>query len=487
MQEHLASLRGRTAAVVVWGVKSTHRQVMVTDGTYKAMRVEAVAALAGAGLRLPSAWSDIASMRRGAGRTVRRPVVVALASGPALSAALQPLVDAGIRVRTVMTPAMALGSLARLRRAAPASGTTEAYVALEEEASCIILVRDGALIASRDLAWGFLAQGPGGRELRRREEVASRLADELREFLGDAGGTTSDVAHVWVCGGLPELRSMTVQLVEHLDIEVEPLDSLFGIDEAPPSATTVEFRERGAELRLAWAAAANRPHAHNLLRARRRAASHAILSRAAVLAGMAVGLGLGATVSASAWWQAAAPLLIARAESTRTGGAADAHRRRADASADPRQSGVRPAARAAEAPALMMAARPPMPPPPPVALFAAREPEPDVDPATAGAAAVRPTPQSSLSASAFRAVQTAEPRPARAAGRARVGVGRAVRRNAGLDSAAPDRRLAIIDGRIVGAGDEVHGARVVEIAPGVVLLRDAHGHLRRLELGARGR
>jgi hypothetical protein len=47
----------------------------------------------------------------------------------------------------------------------------------------------------------------------------------------------------------------------------------------------------------------------------------------------------------------------------------------------------------------------------------------------------------------------------------------------------PDRKLAIIDGRIVQEGDDVRGARVVEITPAVVLLRDARGRLRRLSLG----
>jgi hypothetical protein len=51
---------------------------------------------------------------------------------------------------------------------------------------------------------------------------------------------------------------------------------------------------------------------------------------------------------------------------------------------------------------------------------------------------------------------------------------------------SPDRKLAIIDGRIVGVGDEVRGARVTEIMPNAVLLRDAQGRLRRLALtGAR--
>jgi hypothetical protein len=50
-----------------------------------------------------------------------------------------------------------------------------------------------------------------------------------------------------------------------------------------------------------------------------------------------------------------------------------------------------------------------------------------------------------------------------------------------------DRKLAIIDGRIVGTGDEVRGSRIVDITPNAVLLRDQQGRLRRLSMGAEGR
>ena len=43
-----------------------------------------------------------------------------------------------------------------------------------------------------------------------------------------------------------------------------------------------------------------------------------------------------------------------------------------------------------------------------------------------------------------------------------------------------DRKLAIIDGRIVGVGDEVRGARVTDITLNAVFLRDGQGRLRRL-------
>jgi len=52
---------------------------------------------------------------------------------------------------------------------------------------------------------------------------------------------------------------------------------------------------------------------------------------------------------------------------------------------------------------------------------------------------------------------------------------------------APDRKLAIVDGRIVQVGDEVRGAQVVDITPTSVMLRDRQGRLRRLTLGALGR
>jgi hypothetical protein len=41
-----------------------------------------------------------------------------------------------------------------------------------------------------------------------------------------------------------------------------------------------------------------------------------------------------------------------------------------------------------------------------------------------------------------------------------------------------DRRLAVVNGRIVGVGDWVGDVRVVEIAPTEVVLRDRLGRLR---------
>jgi hypothetical protein len=138
----LKSLRKQPAVVVVWNAPSDHRQVVVNGGSYESMRAEALGALADVGLPTRGVWADITPASHPANRSARQPVVVALAAAE-MSAALQPILDAGIRVLTVTTPAMGLGSLARLRRPFSIPDTIDAYVALEEDRTCIALSKSG--------------------------------------------------------------------------------------------------------------------------------------------------------------------------------------------------------------------------------------------------------------------------------------------------------------------------------------------------------
>jgi hypothetical protein len=272
----LNALRRRPAAVVVWGGRSELRQVMVTAGSYESMREEALASLSAVGLPISGMWADIAPAGPVDGRAARRTVVVSMASASDLTEALLPLREAGIRLRTVTTPAVALGSLARMRRAISVPGAIESYIALDEEVTCIALVRNGVLLAARELPWGFIDADRSHGGPRSREDITARLAGANGEFAAEIGASPRDLGQVCVCGGHPELRSMSVMLLERhrrrgdllLDVEVEPLDSLFGIDAARLPEPADEFRERGAEVRLAWAAAADWPPAINLLRAR---------------------------------------------------------------------------------------------------------------------------------------------------------------------------------------------------------------------------
>ncbi len=549
LRARLESLRRRQAAVVVWGGRAEHRQVMVTAGSYEAMRAEALASLAAAGLRTSGAWADIAPATPADDRAARRPVVVSMVSASEVSEALQPLRDAGLWLRTVTTPAIALSALARMRQPLAVPGAIESYVAFDEQATCIALVRNGVLLAARDLPWGHVDENYAHRDPRSREDITALLADAIGGFVAEIGGSPADIGQVCVCGGLSDLRTMSTALMERLDVEVEPLDSLFGIDAAHLPAPADEFRERAAELRLAWAAAADWPPTINLLRARRRLASRTWLARAAVVAGAAAGLG-------GSWWVAERsrfwPVPAPRVASSGTArGSGPAPVKPSVARVTPPVVANRPPA-AAPQPAVVN--RPPsvtLPPSavskPPVATspaavvnkapiappvvggvssdaavarstgpapstaspvavnrprvtvappIAANKPAMAMPPVTVTKRAAAPAPPPiAVRAAAVPPPIAAQKRPAAVAEKA-AAQARPVpppETAAPFDAVlgtilySPDRKLAIIDNRIVGVGDEVRGARVTEITAGAVLLRDAQGKLRQLTLGAGGR
>jgi hypothetical protein len=588
-----AALRKRTAAVVVWNAPSEHRQVVVSGGTYESMRADALASLAAADIPTQGVAADIAPVAGNPRRGVRQPVVVAIASSAEMTAALQPLRDAGIRLRSVTTPAVALTSIARQRREFSVPGAIEAYVAIEPAVTCLALVRDAVLVAAHHFPWGHVDAGTG-RE-RPRQEMASRLAAGVIDCVAALGGGR-DIGQVCVCGAVPELRSMTLPLMEALDVEVEPLDSLFCIDAAALPDPAEGFRERSGELRLAWAAAADWPAPINLLRGRRRRASKALLMRAAVGAGVAAGLAVGWRVQRSDLFRSTAPkqAVQARAVPPATLPRASTAQPLVQRGATPRSngtsprddrdfapppvpngtSGVRPpnvSAPAAAPAAVNSSARrvvAPVPPdsgpqipadvlqsrrtfgPPsdvgpqiPAALLAARRapasgPSAAARPANAAPPPAEPTPVRTASAASVRrepspppvrtepgasplrtppqrppvrsepAAQPIRTEPPMAASSDRPAPPRAepsVRRSApaaarvrpatvdvplpfegvlGTILYSPDRKLALVDGRIVGIGDRVRDARVVDISTSAVLLRDAQGRLRQLSMSS---
>jgi hypothetical protein len=280
----LAALRGRSAAVVIWNPRNDHRQVMVPVGQYESMRVEALRSLSAAGVRTHGMWTDIAPaglpqhQRDG---QLRRPVIVTMAPADEIKSALGPLIDAGIRVRTVVTPGAALGSVAWRRHLAGESAALAAYVALETTTTCMALARNGLLLAVRDLPWGYREDGGHARS---RDEIAGRLGEELAElFAAVAGAGGGTVGQLCICGGYDELTRMTAPLMERLDVVVETLD--------------------GNALTLACAAAECVPAPINLLRARRRSESRMVLAYSAVGAGLVAGIALGITLTRSPQWR----------------------------------------------------------------------------------------------------------------------------------------------------------------------------------------
>ena len=463
----LTKYRGRPAAAVVWGLHADHRQVVVEQRSFGRMRREAVAAMQSAGAATRGRVADIFSAPRAKGVPARS-VVVALASTPGLVAALRWLAGEGVRVQSIVTPALALMSLARLRRTLSAPDRIEAYVALEATATAVALVRNGLLIAASELDWGY--QDENGFPWQR-EELARRLAEEIDRFLAEQGARSGALAQVCICGGLPELRSMAVGLMEALDVEVETLDSLFGIDTARLPEPADEFREHAAALRLAFAAAADWPAPVNLLRERNRRRTKAFLARAAVAAGVITGVGVAWQLQRSDWWRSAP----SNARPVRTPPPPPPRQVRSLPPPPVNRPPPSPVARLEEpipvpAPAIPSRAAPPpvaQPPPPPPP-----SPVPPPLPLVAQARVVLPRVDPP------RALPPREPPPE---------IPLPFDAALGTILYGPERRLAIIDGRIVQIGDEVNGARVVDITSTAVLLRDGQGRLRQLGAGLPGR
>jgi general secretion pathway protein B len=300
--------------------------------------------------------------------------------------------------------------------------------------------------------------------LRPRQEIATRLAGDLAEFVSAARLDLGGLSQISVCGPLPELRSMAALLVERMDIEVEPLDTLFGVDPRGPSGG--QLNERVAELLLAWAAAADASPALDLYRSRHGRAARAYRSRAAIAAGLVAGLGGGWLLQT--WWGPVAP----RPRSAAAPPVSPVQAGPLRPTFVPERPAPPPSAAATTLSAAVPLTLPTEPAPPPVSAAvvpastaSVAPPIPEAleielpAPATAPPPAPRPSPPPRL-----RPPEVALPF------------------DASLQTIlfGPERRLAIVDGRIVGEGDEIKGARVVEITPNAVLLRDGQGRLRRL-------
>lgn len=213
----------------------------------------------------PAEWLDDREGLTGALRKARRAhrmpnrarVVVwgAFGSESALEAAplseIRPVLTAGFEIDAILTPVEALVEMVRAREV-DTSTNAIAAVALNCRGAAIAIVSRGELIASRSFEWPL---GPAFRrsraELLERYLLVAQLAPELQhliELVRPVHGAR--VASVLLCGTLPDLRSLSMLLIEELDVDVESLDSP---DLLEPNLSG--FAESVAVLQLASAAA----------------------------------------------------------------------------------------------------------------------------------------------------------------------------------------------------------------------------------------
>ena len=172
----------RRAWVNLWDLRSSHQYLLLPSAT--ARELESIARQRGAStLGMDEADVTVAarigSTRTDIGREAKTEVSFFAANSAEIRRRVQPLVDAGFLIEGVTTPCGALWAQARLRRQ-PLRGEVHAHLALGATQSALGIFSNGALLYARDLDWGYAAASADAEDARGRENLARRLATELR-------------------------------------------------------------------------------------------------------------------------------------------------------------------------------------------------------------------------------------------------------------------------------------------------------------------
>lgn len=392
----------------------------------------------------------------------------ARAGDPVTRAALSPLVAAGFRIDAVLSPPQALMRLAA-SRARTVEGAV-AWLALNRSGAAIAIVRGAESLFSRAFEWSWASGSSDPRaELLQRYSHVSHLAPEVQRGIALVAASHGiGVETAVTCGDVPELRSLTMPLIEELDLEVETLDSMEGL-RASGAARGGHLAELAPAIRLACAAAMAPSQ-------RRSAGSLVAVAAAAVLL---AGLGW----ASYAYWTLSKPHVPPAPP------AASTPVRPPDRTAQATPAPARPSASPpAATPAPQQVPRSPadIPPEPGAAATSGA-----TAPPTRRAPPVRPEPQRTAQAPPVNAKPVGMP-PAPPERRA---VPRPVQQPAprvvALNEPVPviemilvdqSRRLAVIGGAVVAVGDAVGARTVAQIEPEFVMLKEPSGLLIRVPI-----
>jgi hypothetical protein len=254
----------RRASVNLWQVRSSHQYRHVPAADEPQLRIAAHeygASVLGMHVADVTVAAAVGATRQDTPFSSKTELSFFAAPTQDIRDLLRPILDAGFSVEAVTTPCGALWAQARLRRSS-LPGEPHAYVAVGPTQSALGIFADGLLLYGRDLDWGFATAGADGGRVVDRETISSRLSLELRRsFLYVKQFWEPDVTQVVLCGEMPEIRSLTAPLIERLNVEVETLDTLDGIDS---TAVPTDLSDHISSFRLASAIAVEPPPA-NLL------------------------------------------------------------------------------------------------------------------------------------------------------------------------------------------------------------------------------
>jgi hypothetical protein len=139
---------------------------------------------------------------------------------------ISPIVAAGFDVESIVSPPQALALMLEAQHIDTRRGAVAA-VSLNVHGAAIAIVHHGQVVSARTIHWTLGEPFNGERpELLDRYLVISQLAPHLQHLIELAGPVyNATVTSVVMCGSLPDLRSLSMLLIEEMDIEVETLDS----------------------------------------------------------------------------------------------------------------------------------------------------------------------------------------------------------------------------------------------------------------------
>jgi hypothetical protein len=358
---------------------------------------------------------------------------------PAVSPRLEPLISAGFKIDRVVSPCNALAALARTKR--PKSDGV-VWLAVDRGGVALIAARTGELMYSHAFDWDSSVGATGSQaHLLHRYALVSFLAPQVQRAMQVAVEKGRRVETIVTCGTLPDLRSLTMPLIEELDTEVETLDSLDGL--IVKDSAKGRLSDMAAAIRIACAGAIARP-TRSLL-------TVPVTAGGSIVWRVVGAIGAGAVVLAAVWF------LISR-------------RPPGPPSSPPPSANV----------TTSQPAQPPRPGSPP----AGQTPAPTVAPSPgvrpqASEPGVRPQP-----APIAPPAQPLLPAPARA-DKHRAEPLKEPLPVVNTILVSPTRRFATIDGRIVSVGDKVGQRTIVGIEPHFVVLREPSGAQIRVGLGGR--
>jgi hypothetical protein len=214
---------------------------------------------------------------------------------PTVKPLIAPLVGAGFKVERITSPCNALAALARLKM--PRGEGATCWLAINRTGVAMIVVRPGKQLYSHSFAWDSNVGSSGSQaRLLQRYSLVAFLAPEIRRAMSAAREKGTPIDAIVTCGNLPEIRSLTMPLIEELDVEIESLDSLDGLIVKPDA--TDRLSDVAASLRIACAGAIARPTRR---RDESRRSTFALRSFGRV--GTAAAVILGAGLVGWSWWK----------------------------------------------------------------------------------------------------------------------------------------------------------------------------------------